>query len=234
MNPCVAVSVPLCRVLLADTEETSRGFNQKELHILSITTFAFPAACSQVHVKGTIPVRIFMKDGEPWFVAKDVADVLGYREAKDMTRNLDDDEADTHIVPIRSDNGIEQRREVSIINESGLYTVILKSRRKEAKRFKKWVTSTVLPSIRKHGGYVIGQEELSGGLIAGLYKTIRENALPALRYYDKLTEHDHWKSGFRRQVSSEWAIQEAALKFDLPVSVMARLADQGVSVLTAS
>ncbi|CAH1745809.1 BRO, N-terminal [Thauera humireducens] len=192
-----------------------------------LNAFDFPA------VEGNLPVRIVMKDGEPWFIAKDVADVLGYREAKDMTRNLDDDEADTHIVPIRSNTGIEQRREVSIINESGLYTAILKSRRKEAKRFRKWVTSTVLPSIRKHGGYVIGQEELSDGLIAGLYKTIRENALPALRYYDKLTEHDHWKSGFRQRASSEWAIQEAALKFDLPVSVMARLADQGVSALTA-
>lgn len=169
-----------------------------------------------------------MKDGEPWFVAKDVADVLGYREAKDMTRNLDDDEKGAHILPTLGGD-----QEVLIINESGLYTAILKSRRKEAKRFKKWVTSTVLPSIRKHGGYVIGQEELSDGLIAGLYKTIRENALPALRYYDKLTEHDHWKSGFRRQASSEWAIQEAALKFDLPVSVMARLANQGVSALSA-
>lgn len=105
-----------------------------------LNAFDFPA------VEGNLPVRIVMKDGEPWFIAKDVADVLGYREAKDMTRNLDDDEADTHIVPIRSNTGIEQRREVSIINESGLYTAILKSRRKEEllakRRIEEWCAAT--------------------------------------------------------------------------------------------
>ncbi|MCG9026748.1 hypothetical protein LH462_10985 [Laribacter hongkongensis] len=98
-------------------------------------------------------VRILDKDGELWFVASDVACALEYRNAPDMTRSLDADEADTHILRIRSENGIEQDREVTIISESGLYSAILRSRKPEAKRFKKWVTSEVLPAIRKNGQY---------------------------------------------------------------------------------
>jgi len=192
---------------------------------MSIISFAFPSADSPA--KHESPVRVISRDGEPWFVAGDIANILGYREAKDMARNLDDDEKGAHIVPTLGGD-----QAVLIINESGLYSAILRSRRKEAKRFKKWITSTVLPSIRQHGGYLAGQENLSPTLVAALHKTIRENALPALRYYDKLTEHDHWKSPARRQASDEWAIQEAALKFDLPVSLMAKLTDQGVSALS--
>lgn len=207
------------------------GFTDRKTTHMNVITFAFPSADHSAEFQS--PVRVLSRDGEPWFVAADIAEPLGYRDAANMTRNLDDDEKGTHNLSIRSDNGIEQLREVLIINESGLYSAILRSRRKEAKRFKKWITSAVLPSIRQHGGYLAGQEDLSPALVARLHKTIRENALPALRYYDKLTEHDHWKSPARRQASDEWAIQEAALKFDLPVSLMAKLTDQGVSALSA-
>lgn len=193
---------------------------------MNIISFAFPSAENSAISESS--VRVISRNGEPWFVAGDIAEILGYREAKDMARNLDDDEKGAHIVPTLGGD-----QAVLIINESGLYSAILRSRRKEAKRFKKWVTSTVLPSIRQHGGYFAGQESLSPTLVAALHKTIRENALPALRYYDKLTEHDHWKSPARRQASDEWAIQEAALRFDLPVSLMAKLTDQGVSALSA-
>lgn len=98
-------------------------------------------------------VRTLVLDGEVWFVASDVAKALGYHEAKDMTRILDEDEAGRHIVPVRSENGVEQNREVTIINESGLYHAVLKSRKPEAKPFRKWVTSEVLPAIRKTGQY---------------------------------------------------------------------------------
>jgi prophage antirepressor-like protein len=94
-------------------------------------------------------VRTVRKDGEPWFVATDIAKILGYKEAKDMARMLDDDEKGAHILPTL---GGEQ--ELLIISESGLYAAILKSRREEAKKFRKWVTSEVLPSIRKTGGYI--------------------------------------------------------------------------------
>lgn len=96
----------------------------------------------------TLILRGFLRDGEPWFVAQDVAAALDYSVAKDMTRNLDDDEKGGQIVPTLGGD-----QEMTVINESGLYSAILKSRKPEAKAFKKWVTSEVLPSIRKTGSY---------------------------------------------------------------------------------
>ena len=105
------------------------------------------------------PVRVVEKDGEPWFVAADVARVLEYRNAPDAVRVLDDDEADTHIMRTSSANGTEQTREVTIINESGLYHLVIVSRKPEAKRFRKWVTGEVLPSIRKTGRYELPADD---------------------------------------------------------------------------
>lgn len=93
-------------------------------------------------------VRIIVRDDVPWFVAADVASILGYSEAYDMTRNLDDDEKDTHIVRTLGGN-----QDMTIISESGLYNAIFKSRRAEAKAFRRWVTGTVLPQIRRTGGF---------------------------------------------------------------------------------
>lgn len=97
-------------------------------------------------------VRIVMRGDEPWFVAADVCAVLEYRMASDMTRFLDDDEKGTHIM--RTPGGDQ---EATIINESGLYAAILKSRKPEAKKFKKWVTSEVLPALRRTGRYEMPQ-----------------------------------------------------------------------------
>lgn len=102
-------------------------------------------------------IRIIDINGELWFVAADIANALDYPSAPQMTRNLDADEAAMHNLHIRSENGVEQSRPMTIINESGLYSCILKSRKPEAKQFKKWVTSEVLPSIRKTGRYDIAQ-----------------------------------------------------------------------------
>lgn len=93
-------------------------------------------------------VRVIERADGPWFVAADVSDVLGYRMASDMTRGLDDDEKGTHI--LRTLGGDQS---LAIINESGLYSSILSSRRPEAKRFKRWVTGEVLPTIRRTGSY---------------------------------------------------------------------------------
>lgn len=84
--------------------------------------------------------------GEVWFVAKDVAEILGYGQATDMTRRLDDDEKQTRFDRCSQNNQV-------LITESGLYNAVLGSQKPEAKRFKKWVTSEVLPTIRKTGGY---------------------------------------------------------------------------------
>lgn len=99
-------------------------------------------------------LRVLNINGEPWFVASDVACALGYRMASDMTRRLDSDEKGTRSM--RTPGG-EQR--LSIINEAGLYSAILGSKVPSAKAFQRWVTHEVLPSIRKRGGYMAAHED---------------------------------------------------------------------------
>ncbi len=96
------------------------------------------------------PVRVVMIAGEPWFVANDVAAVLGYTQTTNMCRMLDDDEKGLHLV--KTLGGDQQ---ITVISESGMYASILRSRRKEAKRFRKWVTAEVLPELRRTGRYIM-------------------------------------------------------------------------------
>lgn len=106
-------------------------------------------------------LRAISKEGQPWFVGKDVAESLGYKNSRDAIRN--------HVH--EDDKGVEKldtlggNQEVTIINESGLYALIFGSRLKSAKQFKRWVTSEILPSIRQTGAYtaraeLIGQEKM--------------------------------------------------------------------------
>ena len=98
-------------------------------------------------------IRTVEKDGEPWFVGKDVAAVLGYSNTRDaIARHVD--EEDKASVGIHDGS---QMREVVAVNESGLYSLIISSKLPNAKKFKRWVTSEVLPSIRKHGAYMTDQ-----------------------------------------------------------------------------
>ena len=87
---------------------------------------------------------------EPWFIGKDVTDILGYQNgSRDINRHVDEDDRQNY------QNGtFESNRGMAIINESGLYSLILSSKLPTAKKFKRWVTSEVLPSIRKHGAYM--------------------------------------------------------------------------------
>lgn len=96
-------------------------------------------------------VRVVMVDDEPWFVGKDVAEALGYKELQKAVRDRVDFE-DRGVSKLDTPGGLQ---EVAIINESGLYSLILSSKLESAKRFKHWVTAEVLPSIRKHGLYAI-------------------------------------------------------------------------------
>lgn len=99
-------------------------------------------------------VRTITKDGEPWFVAKDISDKLGYAQTSNMMKRIDDEDFISSKLDGMNMNSI-------LINESGLYSAIIGSKLESAKRFKHWVTSEVLPSIRKNGGYIAGQETLS-------------------------------------------------------------------------
>lgn len=95
-------------------------------------------------------IRTIQQNGEPWFVGKDVADILGYQNgSRDVNRHVDEDDRQNY------QNGtFESNRGLTIINESGLYSLILSSKMPKAKEFKRWVTSEVIPAIRKHGGYL--------------------------------------------------------------------------------
>lgn len=96
------------------------------------------------------PVRTVHKDGEPWFVLKDVCEILGITHITDTAKRLEEDEVgQTEVI-----DSIGRKQTATCINESGLYNVILRSDKPEAKPFRKWVTSEVLPSIRKHGAYM--------------------------------------------------------------------------------
>ena len=102
-------------------------------------------------------IRTVEIGGEPWFVSKDVAEILGYTNpSKALSDHVDEEDKLNN----ESLSSLGQRGGW-LINESGLYSLILSSKLPNAKAFKKWVTSEVLPSIRKHGGYINGQVEMS-------------------------------------------------------------------------
>lgn len=95
-------------------------------------------------------VRILAdKKGEPWFVAKDVCNVLGITNNRDAISELDTDEKNTVVIT----DGIPGNPNKTIVSEAGLYRLVMKSRKPEAKEFQRWVTHEVLPSIRRHGVY---------------------------------------------------------------------------------
>ena len=99
--------------------------------------------------EGQMSLRSVIREGEPWFIASDVAKVLEHSNSRAMVSSLDEDEKG--VMNAYTPSG---EQDMTVINESGLYSVVLRSRVEGAKRFKKWVTSEVLPSIRKHGAYM--------------------------------------------------------------------------------
>lgn len=100
----------------------------------------------QFDFKGASLRTLTDKAGEPWFVAKDVCDILGHSNVSMALDRLDDDE--------RSKFNLGRQGETNIVNEAGLYVLVLGSRKPEAHEFKRWVTHEVLPSIRRTGGYI--------------------------------------------------------------------------------
>lgn len=99
-------------------------------------------------------IRISVINSEPWFVGKDVAEILGYQRTADAIRTHVDSE-DKGVGEIQTPGGTQT---MTVINESGLYSLILSSKLPTAKKFKRWVTSEVLPAIRKHGAYLTEQK----------------------------------------------------------------------------
>lgn len=110
------------------------------------------------------PIRVIVRDGEPWFVATDVCAALGYANtSKAVGDHLDDDERASAMVQRTPNDSLGVP--TNIISESGLYALVLRSRKPEARKFAKWVTGEVLPSIRKTGGYgAISQQRMDAAL----------------------------------------------------------------------
>ena len=128
-------------------------------------------------------VRTVIFDNEPWFVAKDVADILGYQNgSRDINRHVDEDDKLTSQIATAG-----QMRNQTVINESGLYSLILSSKLPQAKEFKRWVTSEVLPAIRKQGGFI--REDLDEDAFIALFtgqKKLREQQNSMLEDIDYL------------------------------------------------
>ena len=124
-------------------------------------------------------VRSTLIDDQPWFVAKDIAAVLEYSRERDMHRVLDDDEKGAHIVRTPGGN-----QEMTIINQSGLFHAILKSRKPEARRFRKWVTGELLPTLYRDGGYSLADHAEKLRLEAN--KRITQHQEAAVRLIDKI------------------------------------------------
>lgn len=100
------------------------------------------------------PIRVQLVNSEPWFVAKDVCEVLEHSNHKMAIKSLDEDE----VSSVYLIDTMGRKQETKVVSESGLYSLIFQSRKAEAKKFRKWVTSEVLPSIRKKGYYGIKKQ----------------------------------------------------------------------------
>lgn len=129
----------------------------------------------QTFAFGHHALRVIMREGEPWFVATDVAKALGYARSENMTNILDADEKGTAIT-----STLGGPQEVVIINESGLNNAIFSSRKPEARAYRKWVTGEVLPSIRKTGRYAMPQRAV---LRQGPVRITRDKELQVLHLF---------------------------------------------------
>ena len=140
-------------------DERKRGVIVNELQIFNNEEFG--------------EIRTITKDGEPWFVGKDITEKLGYQNgSRDIARHVDED--DQIVIPIPGDT---QNRNMLVINESGLYSLVISSKLPNAKKFKKWVTSEVLPSIRKNGGYIANQEQMTPEQIVANALIVAQNII---------------------------------------------------------
>ncbi|HFD0500444.1 TPA: phage antirepressor KilAC domain-containing protein [Enterococcus faecium] len=136
-------------------------------------------------------VRTILVNDEPHFVGKDVAEILGYSKPRNAISTHVDEE-DKQDAPIQGDLGGKQK--MTIINESGLYSLILKSKLPSAKKFKRWVTSEVLPAIRKHGGYLtpekVEEALLNPDTIIQLATQLKEERTGRLIAEQKIAEYE--------------------------------------------
>lgn len=141
-------------------------------------------------------VRAVAHEGQPWFVAKDVCDNLGL-DTSNLSKMLDEDEKGTYS--IRTPGGPQ---EMSIISEPGLYSLVLRSRKPEAKRFKRWIVHEVIPSIRKTGGYMLTKaddtpEAIMARSVLVAQATFERLKSHAAKLESRVEERRRFRSSFR-------------------------------------
>lgn len=155
-------------------------------------------------------VRTIEMDGEPWFVGKDVASALGYKDTSDALKKFVDDS--DKLTRRFTDSG--QSREMYIINESGLYSLIFGSKLDSAKEFKRWVTHDVLPSIRRTGSYAIREAPVkSEAEISNEERSLRIESAKFLR--DMARDYADFPD--YKQVLDAYAVKEVVGTFVLPL-----------------
>lgn len=143
-------------------------------------------------------VRTINRNGEPWFVAKDVCLALEISNPSDALKRLDEDE--------RARLNLGRQGETNIVNEPGLYSLVLGSRKPEAKAFKRWITHEVIPSIRKNGGYIAGQETMTDDELLANALMVAQRKIAArdkqIEVQEKQIEAMHPKALFADAVSA--------------------------------
>ncbi|MCA1027826.1 phage antirepressor [Cytobacillus kochii] len=167
------------------------------------------------------PIRTVVSEGNIWFIAKDVCDVLAIGNTSMALRRLDEDEKGVNT--IETLGGVQS---MTTINEAGLYSLILSSRKPEAKQFRRWVTHEVLPSIRKHGAYMtedvldnaIGNPDFMIGLLENLKEERKARELlehkvsedlPKVTYYDTILSSNNAVN--ISQIAEDYGLSGAAL-----------------------
>ena len=162
-------------------------------------------------------IRQVTSKGELWFVAKDICDILGLTNSRQATSALDDDEKG-----VISNDTPGGRQAMTVVNESGMYALILQSRKPEAKAFRKWVTSEVLPSIRKYGFYISPAQQ----------KSNRERRAIERAYHEELqkyiTSEDVYKVA-KKMRKDEWHVSRVLRGVVRDNDVMRVLQDRALS-----
>ncbi len=146
-------------------------------------------------------IRTVIKDGEPWFVGKDIAQILGYSDVnKAIAMHIDNEDKKLND---KTSSSFGQRG-ATLINESGLYSLVLSSKMPRAKEFRRWVTSEILPTIRKTGGYVANEDMFIENYLPFLdepYQNLFRLQMMAINQLNERIRHDQPLVEFANQVS---------------------------------
>lgn len=169
-------------------------------------------------------VRTVIKDGEPWLVGKDVAEILEYSNTRDaILRHVDSEDKTTVVI---SDGGSNYKSKTTIINESGFYSLVLSSKMPKAKEFRRWVTSHILPTIRRTGGYVANEDMFIENYLPfldepyqGLFRLqmMAINQLnERIRHYQPLVEFANQVAGTENLIDMN-AMAKLAIEENIPI-----------------